>query len=418
MSNIALLFPGQGSQFIGMGKKLYDEYSVARSVFEEANEALGIDLKRICFEGNFAELGKNENMLPGIFATSIAMFKIYMQEIGIAPKYCAGHSLGEYSALTCSGVIKFEDAIRIIRKRSLLANQIASSQIGSMTIIDGIDELIIEEQCREISNEKYKVDIACYNAPNQVAVSGHTEAVMELEDKISEMGGIVTPLMMSAPFHCKLMEPVTIELRQELEKYTYSKPKWPIVSNVTGKLYGENEEVINDLLTNQLTRPVQWRKIVNYIKNNGVAVAIELGPQTIISKLLKNTTKNLRPFSYSNQEDKKELFNLLYPQGEKKSEMFIDKCLAIAVGTVNRHLDEKAYFNEVVIPYKEMEFLRDKLRDENKKLTIEEIRSAFMLLKNILANKKVSYNEQISTFQELFNETGMRDLFTEKEIFQ
>ena len=257
MNEIAVIYPGQGSHFVGMGRDLHDQYEVVRQLFEEANDVLGYNITQICFEGNLLKLNSLENMFPALFMVSVAMFKAYMIEIGITPKYSAGHSLGEYAALTCAGALDFADALRVLYRRGVLAQQLADSGLGAMTIVDGVDIRFAEAECKRISTQDQSVSVSCVNSPSQIAISGHQDAVMQLEDRLVETGAQISPILTAPPMHCPLMQPVADELETDLKQCSFHELQWPVISNVDALLYSGSNTILAKLKL-QLTHPVQW----------------------------------------------------------------------------------------------------------------------------------------------------------------
>lgn len=397
MNKIAFLFPGQGSQYIGMGKQLYNEFDVFRKTIEEANNTLGYDLGKICFEGSMGELGKIINMLPGILMISVATFRVFKQEFDIDPQFGAGHSLGEFSALTCSGAIQLSDALKIVYKRSKLAQEIADMGIGTMTIIDGVDSDIMVELCRNVSNESKKVAVSCFNSLNQVAISGHCEAVMKVEEKALEYGAQITPLLSSAPFHSVVMQPAVAELKAELQKYSYRSLEWPVISNVTALPYSSPEAIIENLST-QLIKPVQWQFIMEFLKKQGVTSVVEFGSQNILCNLFKNQYRSIRTFAYLKQDDKNSLIKFLNIHGDPYTAI-IEKCIAISVGTPNYNQDNEEYRNGVIEPYKILHEISKKM--ETQTPSKEVIKTALDTLQTILTYKKISKEDQAEWFKEI-----------------
>ncbi|GAE86716.1 ACP S-malonyltransferase [Acetivibrio straminisolvens] len=233
MKKIALLFPGQGSQYVGMGKKLYENYSAAREVFDEANEVLGFDLKELCFNGDINELTKTENTQPVILTASVAAFRVYMEKYGVKPAFLAGHSLGEFAALTCAGAISFKDAVRIVRNRGRYMQEAVPQGIGAMAAVSGVDKPVIEETCIKVSDENHLVVVSNHNSKDQIVISGHTSAVNTASEILKKHGARIVPLKVSAPFHSPLMQPAADRLREELKLYSYNEPKWQVISNTT-----------------------------------------------------------------------------------------------------------------------------------------------------------------------------------------
>ncbi len=220
MKKVAIVFPGQGSQCVAMGKTLCEEYRIAREVYEEANDILNIDIKRICSEGSISEVSNPENVQLALFTNSVALYRVYMSQIGIDPVLMAGHSLGEYMALVCADILSFKDALQLVKLRSKLTKEIIDQDIGSMTIIEGAPLKSVEEYCAELSDKKSYAVVSCYNSLEQIAISGHKNIVEKVEDKlIKNYAAQITPLYGSAPFHSELMRPIVGTLKEKVKKF-------------------------------------------------------------------------------------------------------------------------------------------------------------------------------------------------------
>ncbi len=425
MKKVALLFSGQGSQYVGMGEALSEKYPEVRRIFDQANDILGYDLAKICFKGNLAELTRTENAQPAILTMSKALFEIYMKEIGIAPYYTAGHSLGEISALTCAGVIEFSDALKIVRQRGLLMQEAGAKAEGAMAAIVGIDLAIIQTECAKLNNSEPVLVIANYNSPDQVVISGHKPTVTEAGRILADKGAKVTPLKVSAAFHSPLMLPAGQSLEAELKKYQYHSFKWPVLSNVTASPYPDSGEVAS-LLTQQLTMPVRWRESMAYLEKQGIEIAVEIGPRTVLRNLMKSNTQSIKAFSFEKPEDQTELKKILPAETAKKEtpaapqpvnvtnvlrNKFIAKCIHIAVTTRNRNWDNDEYQKGVIEPYRKIQQLQERLEKEGKEPTQDEMQEALEMLRSVLTTKKVPALEQISRYNELFETTGARPLF-------
>ncbi len=417
MNKIVLLFPGQGSQYVGMGKALCESFSEVREIFEEANDALGFDLKKLCFEGDMQELTKTENTQPAILTASVAAFRVYMKEIGIEPAYTAGHSLGEFSALCCSGAIKFADAVKIVRQRGKFMQQAVAVGVGAMAAISGVSQSTIEEECSNASKNGKLVVVSNYNSPDQIVISGNLEAVEEAGAKLKVLGARVIPLKVSAPFHSPLMQPAADMLNDELCKYSYFDLKYPVLSNVTALPYQGKESLIQNL-TKQIVQPVRWQASMQYLQNEDVDLAIELGPQTVLRNLMKKNVPQIKTYSYDNDEDMQAVKRKLLSgeQDISNGMEVITKCIAVAICTKNSNWDEQAYQKGVVEPYRKIKNLKEEILKENRQPSIEEIRQALDMLKSVLLTKMIPKEKQIECINQILKETKVKDIFNDFEV--
>jgi len=292
MSGKAFLFPGQGSQYPGMGKELADNFAVVRHTFEEADDALGMAISRICFDGPESELQLTENTQPALLATSIAFLRLLVSETGLEPAYLAGHSLGEYSALVAAGAIGFADALRTVRSRGKFMQEAVPVGTGAMAAVLGVDAEVVAEVCSEAAQGEVVVP-ANFNCPGQTVISGQAAAVQRAVD-VAKARGIrkVLLLPVSVPSHCALMETAGQRLAEILATISVAPLKVPVVSNVEAKPYTEAERV-KDLLVAQISSPVLWEMSVREMAARGVTSCIEIGPGKVLSGLVKKIDKEL-----------------------------------------------------------------------------------------------------------------------------
>jgi len=278
---IGLLFPGQASQFPGMGKDLHDTYPVARRTFEEASEALSRDMAALCFQGTEEELRMTENTQPAIFIVSVAAFRVLAAETGVRPACAAGHSLGEYSALVAAGALPLREAARVLRSRGKYMQDAVPVGEGAMAAIIGLSPEQVGEACREGAAQGV-VSPATFNGGGQVVISGAAKAAGAKR---------ALPLPVSAPFHCALMRPAADRLAPELRAIPQGPFAFPVLANVTAAPYGAGE-VVADMLIRQITAPVRWEESVKAMRAAGADAFLEVGPGKVLSGLLRRIEKD------------------------------------------------------------------------------------------------------------------------------
>ncbi len=281
----AFVFPGQGAQFVGMGRELAANYKEADEIFRRANEVLGFDIEKLCFEGPEEELRKTEITQPSILTVSIAALKV-LENQGIFPDIVAGLSLGEYSALVSAGVISFEDALPLVQKRGRFMQEAVPEGRGAMAAIIGLDKSKINKICK-----KGVVEVSNFNCPNQIVIAGEVKAVKSAMTAAKELGARSTvELNVSAPFHTSLLEPAGEKLFFELNKIPFNAPKIPFISNVTGDYVSDPEE-IKTYLKKQVSSPVLWEDTVRRMIRDGVKLFIEVGLGKTLSSFIKKIDK-------------------------------------------------------------------------------------------------------------------------------
>jgi len=286
---IGLLFPGQGSQFVGMGKDLAERFSVVRETFQEADDALDFALSRLCWGGPEDELTLTKNAQPAILVHSIAVWRM-LQDQGLPVVIAAGHSLGEFSAHVAAGSLGFADAVRTVRLRGELMYRSGTERPGTMAAVIGLDDAALEQACREASEPDSVVVPANYNAPGQVVISGDSAAVARAGERLKAAGAKrVLPLNVSGAFHSPLMKVAEAGLQEHLEQISIEAPAFPVVSNVTAEPVSEPAE-IRRLLVEQLTSPVRWVASVQTMSALTQRY-LELGPGNVLAGLVRRTTK-------------------------------------------------------------------------------------------------------------------------------
>jgi [acyl-carrier-protein] S-malonyltransferase len=300
----SVIFPGQGSQIVGMGKELHHKYALVQNLFKEADEILGFSLSKLILEGPKEELDLTENTQPGIFLLSYSIFKLVKEEFNIdlnKASFFAGHSLGEYSALAAAGSLSFSDTLKVLKIRGKAMQSSVPKGEGGMIAVLGIKIEIVEKIIEDNKN-KYECFIANDNSEGQIIVSGNITNLEKLmiDLKLRNIKNIKLPV--SAPFHCKLMNKATMIMKEEILKLNFEEPKNTLVSNVTGKKIFNSLE-LKKLLIEQIESRVRWRESVLLMINKGVNQFIEIGPGKILSGLIKRIDRNVKVSAINNEED-------------------------------------------------------------------------------------------------------------------
>jgi [acyl-carrier-protein] S-malonyltransferase len=306
-TSIAFLFPGQGSQSVGMGKGLYDKFPVARQTFEEANAALGYSILQLCFEGPEEKLKLTEITQPAILTVSIAAQRV-LAEKGIAPQFVAGHSLGEYSAHVCAGTLKFSDAVRLVRNRGKYMQEAVPVGVGAMAAILALPIDKLQSVCEQAAQETTEVvSPANINSPDQIVISGNKTAVERAADLAKEAGAKrAVMLPVSAPFHCALMKPAQERLAQDLSQAEFANPKVPVICNVDATAVSSGA-VAREKLIRQVTGAVQWVPLIETLIANGVSTFVEVGPGKVLSGLMRQIDRSKTCLNVENSESLEKL---------------------------------------------------------------------------------------------------------------
>ena len=309
MSEVAFIFPGQGSQHVGMGKELADNFKIARETFQEADEALGFSISSLCFSGPEEELKLTSNTQPAILTASIAALRVLSSETGIHPVLLAGHSLGEYSSLTAAQAMSFSDAVRTVHLRGKFMQEAVPAGEGAMAAILGLEADEVEDICRQAAQGEV-VSPANFNSSWQIVISGHAEAVSRAIELALERGAKkAIMLAVSAPFHCSLMKPAAEKLKEALQDIPVYDIHTPVISNADAQPYPSKGK-IKDLLVKQVNHPVRWEESMREMVSKNIKTVIEIGPGKVLTGLMRRITREVKTLNMENLEGLKEISQL------------------------------------------------------------------------------------------------------------
>lgn len=358
----AILFPGGGTQFIGMGRSALSQSAAAAKVFEEASDLLGYDVASLCLNGAFGQLSEMQRMQETIFTVSVASWHALKEETEIAPVYMAGHSLGQYSAMTCAGILSFADALNLITIRGRLLEETGKRFHGTMMAVNKISEYIVARECKKINSAGGQCYIAVFNSPLQHVVSGVRHDLELLGGALESEGAEITMLNIGTPSHCPLVEEGARAFEAEVLGAKYHYPKIPVISNVTGRPFASQEE-IPDALVAHLVKPVRWKQSIAYLFNEQVTVMIDIGPQAVLKNLCHFIEPRVAGYGYDIADDAafiNDMFNRKTNGIDR-----LKRCLVAAAGTKNDKTADRQANEEIKEGYSRLAALRNSIEAGN-----------------------------------------------------
>lgn len=395
MKRLAVLFPGQGSQYNGMMKEDYMRYPIVKQAFEEASDTLGYDMAALCFDGGEERLAQSELTQPALLTVGVASFRLFTQETGIRPDAAAGHSLGEYTALTCAGALKFGDALRLVKERGRLMMEASISGWGRMLAITGIyAEQVVLRTMERMENSPNRPVIACYNSSQQIVLSGLTEAVTAVEGLLKSEAVKLSSLKVSGAFHSPLMAAAADELEELLKSCEFGRFEFPVISNIEAKPYGEHAGNIVHNLKKQMTEPVLWQQTMTSLQRLSIDAAVELAPRKTLARLFKTDYPSFPVYSLEDQAERQVVFSSTFnTQYRLSNRHLIEECLATAVSIQNRCNDDRIYQEQVVAPYRKIESLLLSLEQNQTEPSPAQLQDALNWLKTIVLAKGATEEE-------------------------
>ncbi|MEK5034014.1 ACP S-malonyltransferase [Paenibacillus sp. FSL R7-0302] len=411
----AFIFPGQGSHYAGMGQTFYNDFHSVQILVEEAGDLLGLNIKDVLLHYTIDELEQSELVQTAIVIVGYCSFKVLTEEYGIYPDLLAGHSLGELSALACSGAITYKDTLALTRKREKIMNMIGPGQ-GGMIAVMGIDADSADKICKSISSHLGYVAVSNYNSDEQVTISGTEQALKELISQLNNQGVRILPVPVPGPYHSRLMESSLPFMKDELNKCDFSPLEYPVISSITGTLY-RSEKEIYERLAIQLTNPVRWTQVLACFAEGGIKELIEIGPQSVLRNLSMTNCIDLTVLAIENRRDFQEILRRFSKVRELETvnsvsrNQLLNDCLKEALCAPNYNDDEKEFEQGFLKPYRK---ILSNSRNSEKLGGVpgyKEMKEALDMLHQALIIKKVADSERREIMQDVLYVNGLFDVY-------
>lgn len=406
MRKVAVVFPGQGAQVIGMGREFYEKYSYVQELYKEAGEILDKDITEMIFNGSEEELKKTSNAQIAVYLTSMAAYKVFSKETGIKPYIAAGHSLGEISAVTAAGMINFKDGIELVKERAAYMEESFSSETA-MYAIRKVHYKTVGKLIKDFDKKGKIVVISNYNAVDQIVISGEREIVNEMAEYLNEKGAITTELKVSGAFHSPLMSSAAKKFKVRLMKEKFNDPEFPVLANIDAKLYDKDRIV--ETLSEQIEAPVRWLDIIRKMESFGVDTTVEIGTGRVLSRLIESSS-DINTYKFGVMKDIEAFCADAEWLIQQNKRGVVEACIAAAVTTPNMCQNENEYEKGVLEPIRKLKAIKNELEKEQKKVKESQIRESEKLLDLILKTKNISDYEKSYIMQEIRNLDEYRSL--------
>ncbi|MBL6449313.1 ACP S-malonyltransferase [Fulvivirga sp. 29W222] len=401
MNKISFVFPGVGSQFTGMGKELYNEFPVFKETIEEASDLAGTDIFKVWQDADQKQRLNELNFAQiSLLIISYASYKVLQAELGIEPDMMIGHSLGEYSALCCDGIMSFSEAIPLVQKRGECIISAAEQLKGTMLWVINVDTQIVEQVCDQLRQGGIKVYPSAYDTSTQCSISCFKDDIFTIAKALEDKGALVYPLNLSGPFHSPLMQQAAVDFEKVLDGCTFRPQTSRVIANETAKLYSSD---VKGHLTRQLVSPVKWFQSLDLLEASGVSTIVEVGPKEVLTYLTQKSEKPFKAYTFNTIQHLNTLKNDLLV-AEDEYLMKISACKGVAVATRNYYTQNSNYQRDVVAPYREIAKIEESIREGREVASEQHLKQALVHLNTILNNKRVPADIQQASLSHLLSD--------------
>lgn len=414
MKQIAVMFSGQGSQYLGMGKKLFERDGATRALFDGASRLLGLDMAQLCFSGPAEELNRTENTQPALLLCSVADYRHFRARTGVTPAFMAGHSLGELSALVAAEAMSLDDGLLLARARGLAMSRCATEVKTGMHAVTRLERATVEQVCAATPGFGTDFVLANVNAPGQFVLSGSVAAMEAVGAALKQAGGVIIPLKVSGPFHSPYMAAAAEEFGAALARVDWRNARVPVLSNMDGRAHGEGQQIARALMA-QMTGPVLWSDTMQELQRLGIDAYLEAGPGAVLKKLALNNLPGACALGLDVDDDAAAIEQLFAAElrAVQQRPSVVGRCMAVAVCTQNKNWNDDDYQQGVIDPYRQLQALQEGLEQAGAQPNAQQMRQALDCLGRIFATKGTPEDERAWRLSQIIESTGTEEVLAD-----
>jgi [acyl-carrier-protein] S-malonyltransferase len=414
MKQIAVMFSGQGSQYLGMGKKLFERDGATRAMFDRASRLLDLDMAQLCFSGPAEELNRTENTQPALLLCSVADYRHFRARTDVTPAFMAGHSLGELSALVAADAMSLDDGLLLARARGLAMSRCATEVKTGMHAVTRLERAVVEQICADTPGFGADFVLANVNAPGQFVLSGSVAAMEAAGAALKQAGGAIIPLKVSGPFHSPYMAAAAEQFGAALARVEWRSARVPVLSSMDGRAHGAGQQIARALME-QMTGPVLWSDTMQVLQRAGIDAYLEAGPGAVLKKLALNNLPGASAYGLDVDDDAPAIEKLFAAElrAVEQRPSVVGRCMAVAVCTQNNNWNEDDYQQGVIDPYRQLQALQEGLEQAGAQPNAEQMRQALDCLGRIFATKGTPADERAWRLSQIIESTGSAEVLAD-----